>query len=648
MASTTYYDGLLTGDPIKKIQTGQFDFSSPMQERELSFSPNEMIQYQNQLTRENDWRLLKRNISESKQISTIILSGINIDGEGLKNIGEIISSNSQIKNLKIEWNYLDEYSQEFDFFCDCVTKSSLIYLSLNNNKINSTLSRSLQKIIIYAKNLQFLDLRWNEIGNEGAKLIVSSLGNNKTLLELNLIGNKINGDTLRDVNEHMIRNKDFQSYLYSPDNVNYTKLKSDKKETNVLSDIDSTIPLKIIEKEKSISNEFKSRYDVQLIENAKLEKQNKEYEKLLELERQKLNEMKKNFDQSVGIESSNRKKAEDLIINLKEENSRLKIENENLRNEIDNIKDQCQKEKNSLNDIINQLKGSLERKDSEYSEKYNILNNEFQKINKTLNNSITKMVNESETLKKDFNVKNKNSYDEFDKKLRENEDEIQKLKEQNQILQKEISDLKKNSLDEKMDLEMQYKSREARLLDDEQNKNLMEKEGLLKRIKVLENTKEDLEGKLNDKKGSNQNLKSNPKDNEYVKYENQISELRSQNAQLLKNNGDLESEKSSMLIDLKAKENLINQYKNKTSDIDKIRDNLEREKNSYLIKKEKEFKKEKENFEIEKGKLNDKIRELENEIDVLRGRLDKFEEKREMIKEQMKRTLLNYVENNKI
>jgi chromosome segregation ATPase len=647
MASTTYYDGLLTGDPIKKIQTGQFDFSSPMQERELSFSPSEMIQYQNQLMRENDWRLLKRNISESKQISTIILSGINIDGEGLKNIGEIISSNSQIKNLKIEWNYLDEYSQEFDFFCDCVTKSSLIYLSLNNNKINSTLSRSLQKIIIYAKNLQFLDLRWNEIGNEGAKLIVSSLGNNKTLLELNLIGNKINGDTLRDVNEHMIRNKDFQSYLYSPDNVD-GKLKTGKKETNVLSDIDSTIPLKIIEKEKSISNEFKSRYDVQLIENAKLEKQNKEYEKLLELERQKLNEMKKNFDQSVGIESSNRKKAEDLIINLKEENSKLKIENENLRNEIDNIKDQCQKEKNSLNDIINQLKGSLERKDSEYSEKYNILNNEFQKINKTLNNSITKMVNESETLKKDFNVKNKNSYDEFDKKLRENEDEIQKLKEQNQILQKEISDLKKNSLDEKMDLEMQYKSREARLLDDEQNKNLMEKEGLLKRIKVLENTKEDLEGKLNDKKGSKQNLKSNPKDNEYVKYENQISELRSQNAQLLKNNGDLESEKSSMLIDLKAKENLINQYKNKTSDIDKLRDNLEREKNSYLIKKEKEFKKEKENFEIEKGKLNDKIRELENEIDVLRGRLDKFEEKREMIKEQMKRTLLNYVENNKI
>ncbi len=258
------------------------------------------------------------------------------------------------------------------------------------------------------------------------------------------------------------------------------------------------------------------------------------------------------------------------------------------------------------------------------------------------------MVNESETLKKDFNVKNKNSYDEFDKKLRENEDEIQKLKEQNQILQKEISDLKKNSLDEKMDLEMQYKSREARLLDDEQNKNLMEKEGLLKRIKVLENTKEDLEGKLNDKKGSNQNLKSNPRDNEYVKYENQISELRSQNAQLLKNNGDLESEKSSMLIDLKAKENLINQYKNKASEIDKLRDNLEREKNSYLIKKEKEFKKEKESFEIEKGKLNDKIRELENEVDVLRGRLDKFEEKREMIKEQMKRTLLNYVENNKI
>ena len=47
MASTTYYDGLLTGDPIKKIQSGKFDFSSPMQERELTFTPNNMIQYQN-------------------------------------------------------------------------------------------------------------------------------------------------------------------------------------------------------------------------------------------------------------------------------------------------------------------------------------------------------------------------------------------------------------------------------------------------------------------------------------------------------------------------------------------------------------------------------------------------------------------------
>ena len=45
--------------------------------------------------------------------------------------------------------------------------------------------------------------------------------------------------------------------------------------------------------------------------------------------------------------------------------------------------------------MINQLKGSLNRKDSEYLEKYNILNNEYQKINKTLNNSISKMVNES-------------------------------------------------------------------------------------------------------------------------------------------------------------------------------------------------------------------------------------------------------------
>ena len=647
MASTTYYDGLLTGDPIKKIQSGKFDFSSPMQERELTFTPNNMIQYQNQLMRDSDWRKLKKTLSESKEITTIILSGINIDGDGLKQIGQIINSISQIKNLKIEWNYLDEYPEEFDFFCECVTRSSLIYLSLNNNKINSTLSRSLQKIILYAKNLQFFDLRWNEIGNEGAKLIVSCLGNNKTLLELNLIGNKINGDTLRDVNEHMIRNKDFQSYLYSPDNVD-GKLKTGKKETNVLSDIDSTIPLKIIEKEKSISNEFKSRYDVQLIENAKLEKQNKELEKLLELERIKLNEMKKNFDESVNIESGNRKKAEDLIMSLKEENSKLKIENEELKNELETNKEEYQKEKNSLNDMINQLKGSLNRKDSEYLEKYNILNNEYQKINKTLNNSISKMVNESENLKKDFNLRNKNSYDEFDTKLRDYEEQIQKLKEANMELQNEKSELNKNFLEQKLNLEVQYKNREARILDDEKKKHLIESENLKKRIKTLENTKEDLENKLNLRKGPNQILKSNPKENEYVKNESKINELTIENGQLIKENKDLNSQIREKEIELATYESKINQLNNKMKDMDKLKENLNNNFKINMSKKENEFKKEKDNFEREKGKLNERISELENEVEILKSRLDSIKEKRDLIKDQMKRVLLNYVDTNKI
>jgi hypothetical protein len=36
-----------------------------MQERELTFTPNNMIQYQNQLMRDSDWRSLKKTLSES-------------------------------------------------------------------------------------------------------------------------------------------------------------------------------------------------------------------------------------------------------------------------------------------------------------------------------------------------------------------------------------------------------------------------------------------------------------------------------------------------------------------------------------------------------------------------------------------------------
>ena len=89
-------------------------------------------------------------------------------------------------------------------------------------------------------------MRWNEIGNDGAKLIIAALTKNQNIIELNLIGNKINGDTLRQIAEFMAKNKEFQNDYVFRGKVEQPK----NKNQQIYNDIEQIIPLKVIEREK--------------------------------------------------------------------------------------------------------------------------------------------------------------------------------------------------------------------------------------------------------------------------------------------------------------------------------------------------------------------------------------------------------------
>ena len=52
-----------------------------------------------------------------------------------------------------------------------------------------------------------MDLRWNNIGNQGAKAILKGLNVNKAIMILELTGNKVNDDIMRQVNDFLVRNK---------------------------------------------------------------------------------------------------------------------------------------------------------------------------------------------------------------------------------------------------------------------------------------------------------------------------------------------------------------------------------------------------------------------------------------------------------
>ena len=450
MSSPKLFNGVLSNINSNNLKNEKYDFQNTIDNYELTLHKNN-IEISNKFMSKNDWNQIINEIENDMTIATLLLSGINIDSEGLEILGEIIQTYTQIKNLKLEWNYLFSIPEAFNNFCEKISKSSLVYLGLNNNKINSSLCSGIQKILRLNKNLKYLDLKWNEIGNDGASLLINEIGNNKTLLEINLIGNKINGNMLRYINEFLIRNKNFKSYLYSPDEENLNESEMEKK---VLADIDNTIPLKIIEQEKQVSNEFKSRYDVTVIENNRLRQENKELEKILEDLKKKNNNLKENYDISIENEKKIRLNIEENSMNIKDELNKLKIDNNLLNNDYENLVNENEKVKNSLKERLDYLKDDLNNKKNDYDQKYELLNNEFIKINNNLSEQIRNLVLESE---KNYRKNKRNDYDDLETKVNKLKFENQRLKKENSEFENIIEKNKQNIAKNRLELEEEYK-----------------------------------------------------------------------------------------------------------------------------------------------------------------------------------------------
>ena len=642
--SVALNQGLLTGNTLSKLKHNFNTPNTKIQERELSINQNQILQIQNQFMRKENWESIKNQLASNDVINTLVLSGISINAEGIKILSDIIRTYPQIKNLKLEWNILYDFPNEFDQFCNAVTTSCIVYLSLNNNKINSGMCSSIQYMIANAKNLLYLDMRWNEIGNDGAKLIIAALTKNQNIIELNLIGNKINGDTLRQIAEFMAKNKEFQNDYVFRGKVEQPK----NKNQQIYNDIEQIIPLKVIEREKALSNEFKARYDVQLVQNAKLEKENRELSKNLEIERGKVLEMKKNYDDSLEIETTNRIKAEEVIVQLQEKISKLTIENNQLQSNYDDFVKKSTIEKDNLNLQLKSLQDTIARKEKNFEEKYNLLKNENEKINKSLNSTIAQISRDNEDKNKDFLEQSKKLITSFEKRIKEYEGIIEKLKKEKNQLQNELDDEKKNALDDKYALEEKYKNREAKIYNEEQTKFSLMKQELEHTIEKLQSENENLTQQIKNYQTNNKN--NVPSDSDHIGLYStdmdKFNEISVDNAKLSRKNASLESERSSMLIKMKAKDNEIKKLNEQIAQFDIYKDKLDQKSTEYAFKKDREVNREKELFQNEKLKLNEKIKELENENSKLKESMIKIENNIPKVKEQIKSTLLSYIDSN--
>ena len=636
MSSPKLFNGVLSNINSNNLKNEKYDFQNTIDNYELTLHKNN-IEISNKFMSKNDWNQLINEIENDITLATLLLSGINIDSEGLEILGDIIQTYTQIKNLKLEWNYLFSIPEAFNNFCEKISKSNLVYLGLNNNKINSSLCSGIQKILRLNKNLKYLDLKWNEIGNDGASILINEIGNNKTLLEINLIGNRINGNMLRYINEFLIRNKNFKSYLYSPDEENLNESEMEKK---VLADIDNTIPLKIIEQEKMVSNEFKSRYDVTVIENNRLRQENKELEKVLEDLKKKNNNLKDNYDISIENEKKIRLNIEENSMNLKDELNKLKIDNNLLNNDYENLVNENEKVKNRLKERLDYLKDDLNNKKNDYDQKYELLNNEFVKINNNLSEQIRNLVLESE---KNYRKNKRNDYDDLETKVNKLKYENQRLKKENSEFENIIEKNKQNVAKNRLELEEEYKLRESKFMNNERNKYNQQKNNFMNKIKILTA----LNKKLENIRKENNEMKPVKLKSGKSKFTNEdlLNKYQIENDTLKKNNHNLLNENSKLSIDLKAKENLSNQLSEKVNEILKTIESNEKGNNNSLLKKDEEQKKQKTDFEREIDLLKLRLKELENELEIQKQKNYKIDEEKNHASEQIKSSINNYIKN---
>jgi hypothetical protein len=74
--------------------------------------------------------------------------------------------------------------------------------------------------------LENLDLRYNRIGNQGAKAIMKGLNLNKTVTILEISGSNVSDDILRQINDLLVRNKNGDP-ISASGNLGGSKMKRD-------------------------------------------------------------------------------------------------------------------------------------------------------------------------------------------------------------------------------------------------------------------------------------------------------------------------------------------------------------------------------------------------------------------------------------
>ena len=435
-------------------------------------STSEVFSISNRVISEDEWDNIRLYLDNSSMIKDIKLSGVSIDNKGLVYLGDIVLRNKNIKSATLEWNYLNDYVEEFENFCKLISKSSLQVLNLNNNKLSSIHINGILHLI-KSPSLIVLNLKWNNIGNDTAKSIITNIKSAISIQEIMLANNKISNELMSEIEETLLKNKKdkYISNYFIEEN---TKLSSNS--FNKPKNINKTNTNSLIKDNKDNNlnlkdDEYRARYDYQLISNINQEKKLVELELNLKNQKAKYIELKEKSNEALELEKNNAQLYLDEINKLKEDiikkefeysqnindyeikiseiiltNENLVIENNNLNNKIDNL---IEIHNHKINDINNLNKKEIQ----------------------TLNDIINSITKENEEIRKEFKDDILTITQSFEANIKITEDINKKLQKDKDNLYNELIFIKKEFSELESNKDTEFKMKESIILE-ENNRNI--------------------------------------------------------------------------------------------------------------------------------------------------------------------------------
>ena len=124
-------------------------------------------------------QVVRALLEDDRALTTLDLRGNRISTPGIQALAQLLTKNTRLKSLCLEWNSLGDAESDISILTEALAiNKTLTCLDLRNNQLSPKSGAYLAKMLSINSTLKTLDLRWNSIDDSAAIQMENSVKQN--------------------------------------------------------------------------------------------------------------------------------------------------------------------------------------------------------------------------------------------------------------------------------------------------------------------------------------------------------------------------------------------------------------------------------------------------------------------------------------